>query len=54
MTDVLSPQGISAFLCEGLKDKIRVEFISETESTNAIIKKRASQGEKEGLFAMKY
>lgn len=52
MTEVLSPQGISAFLCEGLKDKICVEFISETESTNAIIKKRASQGEKEGLFVV--
>ncbi len=52
MTDVLLSQGISGFLCESLKEKIRPEFVHETESTNTIIKKRASQGECEGLFVV--
>ncbi len=52
MKDLLFCDGIKGFLSESLRDEIKPEFYSITESTNTIIKNRASQGEGEGLFVV--
>lgn len=52
MMDLLSCEGIKRFLPENLRDVIKVEYYPEADSTNSIAKKRASQGEDEGLFVV--
>lgn len=52
MKDLLSCDGIRSFLSESLRNEIKPEFYPITESTNTIIKDRASQGEGEGLFVV--
>lgn len=52
MKDILSCEGIYGFVPESLKDGIKLEFYPKTESTNSIIKERASQGENEGLLVV--
>jgi BirA family biotin operon repressor/biotin-[acetyl-CoA-carboxylase] ligase len=52
MMDLLSCEGIKGFLPENLRDVIKVEYYPEADSTNTIAKKRAAQGEDEGLFVV--
>lgn len=52
MRDILSCDGIRFFLPEALRDEIKPEYYSIAESTNTIIKNRASQGENEGLLVV--
>ena len=52
MMDLLSCEGIKGFLPEILRDVIKVEYYPEADSTNTIAKKRAAQGEDEGLFVV--
>ncbi|MBQ8182825.1 MAG: biotin--[Clostridia bacterium] len=50
--DVITEEGIKAYLKGDLKDKVNAEIVSVATSTNDIVKKRGSEGEKEYfLFA---
>ncbi len=52
MMDALSCEGIKSALSEALSDLIRVEVLTKTDSTNSVVKKRASCGDAEGLFVV--
>ncbi len=50
--DALSCKGINSALSDALRDSIRVEVLTKTDSTNTVVKKRASCGDAEGLFVI--
>lgn len=52
MTDVISVVGIERFLSEDIRSEIKTEVFKTVDSTNKIVKDRASQGAREGLFAV--
>ncbi len=52
MVDIITCDGIKKYIDTQLKDSINIEYLQKTESTNNIVKQRASQGEREGLFVV--
>lgn len=50
--DVITCDGIKKYIDTGLKTRINIEYLKKIESTNDIVKKRATQGEKEGLLVI--
>ena len=52
MLDIITSKGIEKFLTPEIKNKIKVEYIEQTESTNDLVKKRAISGEQEGLLVV--
>ncbi len=52
MTDVISKEGIYAFLSENLKNKINITVLEKTESTNLLLKSMALNGAEEGAVVV--
>ena len=50
--DVITCEGIKKYIDSEVMSRINIEYLKETESTNDIVKKRATQGEKEGLLVI--
>ena len=47
--DVITCEGIRKYIDTGVISQINIEYLKKAESTNDIVKKRATQGESEGL-----
>lgn len=49
MIDILSSEGITELLNSGLKNKVKVEVVEKTDSTNSLLRSYAHEGTDEGL-----